>query len=371
MAIAGVMLFTVSYARTESVRGALVPAAGLVEIVPTRAGTVVRVDVEEGAQVTPGQPLVAVLAEERTLTGSQAQSRVLTALSYQKAEIENQSVALARGASAEQRGFGEQIEGLRSEVRKLQAQIDGQGLLVGIATRDLDQASVVAQRGFISKRDITQREEALIVRQQQLSALEQLRDAKLSSILQLRQAGQRAKLAATSTRSNLASLHAQIEQQSATLDAQQGYLIASPIEGRISNLVAHRGDRASTEASMMTIVPKGGTLHARMLVPARAIGFIKPGLAVRLSFDTFPVESFGSMDGVVATVSSAPTVEKGASGSNEPMYIATATVTGRLSASGTPAPAMIPGMTFTASIVTARQPLAKWLFGPLFTMGRK
>ncbi|TXI84900.1 MAG: secretion protein HlyD, partial [Cupriavidus sp.] len=53
--LAGVIFIaTAEYARVESASGAVVPDAGLAMIVPTRAGVVSAIRVQEGAYVTAG-----------------------------------------------------------------------------------------------------------------------------------------------------------------------------------------------------------------------------------------------------------------------------------------------------------------------------
>ena len=60
---------------------------------------------------------------------------------------------------------------------------------------------------------------------------------------------------------------------------------------------------ARTEAASGRLVPTGGGLAAELLVPSSAVGLIRPGQAVELVYEAFPVRRFGAHTGVVTAVS--------------------------------------------------------------------
>jgi HlyD family secretion protein len=55
--------------------------------------------------------------------------------------------------------------------------------------------------------------------------------------------------------------------------------------------------------ALLALVP-GGTLEARVLVPSKVIGFISPGMAAKLSLDTFPANDYGRLPAVVQRIGS-------------------------------------------------------------------
>src|SRR5262245_30672801 len=59
-----VFLCTTSYARVETVTGAITLDKGVISIVPTRSGIVTELLVHEGATVKVGAPLLRIRAEE-------------------------------------------------------------------------------------------------------------------------------------------------------------------------------------------------------------------------------------------------------------------------------------------------------------------
>ena len=54
---------------------------------------------------------------------------------------------------------------------------------------------------------------------------------------------------------------------------------------------------------LLDILPLKSPLQAVLLVPTRAIGFVRPGQKVRLLYEAFPFQRFGAYSGHVESVS--------------------------------------------------------------------
>jgi membrane fusion protein len=59
----------------------------------------------------------------------------------------------------------------------------------------------------------------------------------------------------------------------------------------------------STDQLLATVLPAGSGVHVELLVPTRAIGFVKAGSVVELRYEAFPFQRFGQYRGVVNQVS--------------------------------------------------------------------
>ena len=142
-------------------------------------------------------------------------------------------------ADAERSRFAEQIAGLTKEITSIDEQIASQRRLVEVADDEFQSVAGVATRGFISKRDLRAREEALLARRQQLSQLEQSRGAKTSQLAELRRGITQAGASAQAQVASVASSRAQVAQRRADVEAVRGYTLISPITGTV-----YGGDRA-------------------------------------------------------------------------------------------------------------------------------
>jgi membrane fusion protein len=356
-----------TYARIETVAGGIVPDAGISSIIPSRSGTVSVLTVREGDIVSAGQQLVAIRAEEDSARGPAA-VQIETAIGQQDASLAAQTLATQIAAQAQLSQIAAQGSGMRAEIAQLRAQVSLQRDLVASAQADLARAKGVADRGFISGRDLQVRQEALLTRQQGLAQLTQSLAARQSALT----AGERsAAQIAAQARAQTATINAsraQVAQQAASTNGSRAYVLRAPLAGRVTALTAHVGQAVSPQSPLLSIIPAGSTLRAELAVPSAAIGFVKPGQDVRLAIDAFPYQRFGTVPGKVLTTATTAISQTSASGAVVPVYpVVVAIPSARISAYGRNEP-LVSGMTLTARIVTEKQSLLQWLFEPLFAV---
>lgn len=101
-------------------------------------------------------------------------------------------------------------------------------------------------------------------------------------------------------------------------------------------------------------------LEARLRIDPRAIGFVKPGQAVRLRYDAFPARNYGQAPGTILAVSTMP-VADGA-------YVARVALERDYVEAFGERFALRPGMAFTCEIVIEQRSMLEWLFEPLYAM---
>ena len=87
------------------------------------------------------------------------------------------------------------------------------------------------------------------------------------------------------------------EQRIAEINGRRAYVIRAPTAGRISTLQATVGQNADPQRLQLEIIPEHAVLQAELLVPARAIGFVEAGQPVRILYDAFPYQHFGTYSG--------------------------------------------------------------------------
>lgn len=364
--IIAIFVAIASHARTETAAGTILPDRGILQVVASRPGRVEEVSVTEGQRVARGQILAKVRVEEDDRNGLRSEAAALRSLGEQRASLTDQQTLTSEAASAEQRQYAAQIVGLANELRTLEAQARAQRTLVTMARRDLEQAEEVAARGFISRRDIGLREETLLTREQQALALEQGRAAKSAELASATAAARQARARAAALGASIVRDRARIDRDQADALSGQGYALVAPADGRVAALSIHPGDAIAPASSTMMIVPRGGRLVARLLVPVKASGFMQSGQAVRLAIDAYPFERFGTVDGIVTSVSAAPIMQKDDRGADMPFYVAAATIERPYIVAYGQRRVLLPGMTFTARITTGRRTLLQWLFDPLY-----
>jgi membrane fusion protein len=357
------------YARVETVSGVIVPNTGVAAIIPQRAGVIEAVRVREGQRVEAGAPLVAIRADEDQAAGPSAGAQVTAAIAQQDASLAAQIAAAGRALTAQAAQVEAQRRGLVAETEAIAAQIALQRDLIRSAETDLARARTIADRGFISGRELQVREETLLARRQGLSQLEQSLSVKRASIAEAERSVAALAAQTRAERASLGAARAQVAQQAASAGAARGYVLRAPVNGRVTAVLARVGQAAGT-APLLMVVPDGAQLQAELAIPAAAIGFVRPGQEVRLALDAFPYQRFGTVKGRVVSVSASAVPQAVAGGGTVPVYPAIVALdTPVITAYGREQP-LLSGMTLTARIVAERQSLIEWLLDPLFAAGR-
>ncbi|WP_243444797.1 HlyD family secretion protein [Sphingosinicella humi] len=368
LAIALLFLAVASYSRVETVPGAVVLDRGVAPIVPTRQGIVAALHVKEGETVEAGASLAQISADENLAAGGTAPERILAAIEEQDTSLARQSQQILTAAEAERSRLAAQIDGLVQEIAHLDRQMGVQRELVASAAREVELIQDVAKRGFISRRDVLQREETLLARQQQLAQYGQQRSAREAALAEARRDIARVEAQARAEAASLSSSRAALAQRRVDAQAARGYVLTAPVEGTVTAITARIGQAVSSEQPLMTLMPKGATPRVELYVPSSAAGFLEAGQNVRLAVDAFPYQRFGTVEAEIVQVSSAAIPRAGAEGTTVPVYLVTAALAHPwVMAFGERQP-LLPGMTLTARIVTEEQSLFEWLFEPLLAV---
>ncbi len=360
-------LSTATYSRVETVGGTVTLDKGVATLMPSRAGVIAALYVAEGQRVHAGEVLARVRSEEDMISGNTAPTRIRTALGKQDERLSAHGRLLFAASSEEQGRLREQIAGLTDEVASLDSQISDQRRLLDVAGADYDSVRRVADKGFISRRDMEARQATILSRHQQLAQLEQLRASKISAVAEARRAVAQSRASAEAQIASAESERAALAQQLAQADLASGYAITSPVEGVVTAMTARLGQPANNQQPLMMIVPAGALPRVELYVPTNAAGFIRPGQEVRLAIDAFPYQQFGTLPARIADVSATTVARQGPNGVT-PVYLVTATLSQPWVRAFGRRQTLAPGMTLAARIVTENRSLIEWLFQPVFAV---
>ncbi len=371
LAVGITFLALAPYSRVETTSGTITLDSGVAAIIPTRAGIITGVEVHDGQVVAAGSPLAAIRAEEDGADGQAPGALVEAAIARQDASLAVQFNASLAAAEAQSAQLTAQQAGLTAEIEQLRLQKEAQANLIATAEEDLNRATEIAARGFISKRDLQLREETLLSRRQAMAQLDQALAAKRAALSENIRSFSVIAAQARSQSAGVEASRAQVAQQAASASASRAYLLRAPVAGRVTALTARIGQPVSPEAQLMAIVPEGSRLTAELSVPSAAIGFVKTGQEVRLALDAFPYQRYGTIRGTVRTVATAAVNTSGPNGTTIAIYPVTVSLhAAGIAAYGRFEP-LVPGMSLTARIVTEEQSLLEWLFEPLFAVRRR
>jgi membrane fusion protein len=363
-----------SYTRSVLVRGILetdVPAAKVVAI---RAGVLNRLLVREGQLVKAGQPIATVVVDQSSQPALSPLTRSLDAIAIQRDDALQRANLAAETGAAEQDSLRAQLQGIGGQLKQLEPQIATEQQLQGSLEQSFEQVRSSFDKGFVTRAEYDRRLQALTTARQQT---QQLLSQRANLLAQRRQLVANLRRSASNSLSEVSSQHAlasQLVQQAAEVESQRSYSIVAPISGRVTALQASEGSAVQPTVPILIVVPEGSRLHANLYAQTRAIGFVHEGQEVRLLYDAYPYQKFGSFAGRIRSVSRSVIDPRDVAAPfkfDEPVYrIEVKPLAQAVDAFGQPH-RLQSGMTLSASVVLDRRSLADWLLEPIRAVLRK
>jgi len=356
------------YVRKETAIGYLTPTSGTAKIFVPRNGTIRQVHVEDGATVQEGQPLLTIDTDQIASDGTDVNVSLLDMLLAQKQILSKNVEAEEKRAGSEGERLSAVAAGLEAEISQLRAQLKLQNDRLEVANSDLNAGQQLHTKGYMTTVDLRRRQMAALEQQQVLSTLDQQIAAKQNQLIETR-----------STLSQLPTVMAQkvqvlrndlsaADQRIAEIQGRRAYVIRAPVAGRVSTLQATVGQNAHPQRLQLEIIPEEAALQAELFITARAIGFVEPGQPVRLLFEAFPYQHFGTYRGQVVKVSQTILTSTDTGGPiklNEPAYRVIASLERQdIDVHGKKI-ALQPDMLLRADILLEWRSLMSWLLSPL------
>lgn len=368
VAFMGIWIALGSYARTESAKGMLVTDSGTTKMMGLRPGVITGLAVVEGQHVRKGQPLATVQVDQDYAAGSRTTAESLKSVAEQRVQADRQEASAGERGRSERAGLIASIASDRGQRADVEAQIAIQQQLVSSLRDTLTRYGPVAARGFISQTEMDRRRQELLTAQGELIKLHQesktLIEGDRKAQAQLEQSRADEANQSAIARSSAAGFR----RQQAELRGEQSYVLLAPEDGVVTAVQTGLGRAVDPAVPLMTIIPSNAAFHAELFAPSRAIGFIKPGDEVRLRYDAFPYERFGSFKGhvtLIAKIALDPRQVDAPFKFEEPVYRIDASLDQqKVTGYGSVVPLQA-GMTLSASLILERRSFFSWLLEPL------
>jgi membrane fusion protein len=361
-------LFLGAYSRIESASGILATDAPSSKIVATVSGLVSQLEVSEGSRVRAGDRLAVVNIEKQATIGLGAASVGVASIET-RIGLGNEQMRLSLDKQINEQERLRSVQSFATaQIASLTDQINLQRQVVESNKLQFDQIGNVVERGFVSRFDYERRRQTYLNSQQSLKGLEQQIISQRSQAAQAQ--SQLIALASDGARdvNDLRSSMAALTQQRAQFNGEKSYVLKAPITGIVTAIQMTVGGVIAQNSPAMTIIPEDARLHADVYAPSRAIGLVHPGQEVRLLYEAFPYQRFGSFKGVIASVSRVvidPRETLIPIKIEEPVYKVTVRLERQvMQAYGQSVP-LQPGMALIANIVLERQSFLDWLLTPL------
>ena len=370
-----VVLFTGDYARSEQVSGHLVPSGGLVKIQTPRFGILKSIDVKENETIISGQVLASITVSSNHLDGSSFENVAKAALYRQEVALQTQITLEIHQLEVEMNRLKAHLEEKTFKIQALNAQVQLQQQLSEIAEDAFNEVQSLLNKGYISK------EKSKFLRRQWLSqkADENFRKQDLatakSELEQSRIRLQQLPIESKQRIVRLNSQRAELEGRKNELSGRSAYAISSTVNGKVVSISMDSiGRSVQTGQPLLTIMPADSVLQAELFVPSRAIGFVEVGQDVRLLYDAFPYQHFGSHKATITAITEtilAPNETLSPFKLGEPVYRITATLEEKTIDARGKTLALQNGMSLRANIILERRSFLEWLLEPIRAVGER
>jgi membrane fusion protein len=358
------------YARKETVTGYLTPTFGTAKIFVPQQGFIKKLHVKEGQEVAEGDPLLTVVTSQISANGDDVNATVLAVLAQQRDVVERQIAAEERRTASEHDRLASTIKGIDGETAQLEDQRKIQNERLKLSESFVSTGATLSASGALPAIELKRREQAALEQKQNLASLDQQITARRTQLTDARHTLEQLPIIAAERIRVLRGDLSWIEQRIAEVNGRRAYVIKAPTSGRVSTLQATVGQIADPKHIQLEIIPLDSTLQAELFFPTRAFGFVRPGQQVRILYDAFPYQKFGTYRGSVTKVSRTILTGNETTGPialKEPAYRVTAALERPdIDAYGLKMP-LQPDMLLKADVILEQRSLMRWLLDPVFS----
>lgn len=360
-----------NYSRKETVTGIVRTVGGEVKVVAPSPGTVSDVHVSEGQQVRAGDPILTVTTVRTGIDGRPLDAAALISIDGDIANLEARLAALDAAAGIEQRGRGSRLATLNSERASAESVESWGRERLALAEAALAKMEPLAAKGYISGESMRRRNEEILGLRQSIAESQARQSAIHGQIGDLQAVRDRQPFTLYEAKGQLLDLLGRAKRERETYLAGRGYIIKAAASGVVTALQASKGQSIDPQRTLMTISAPRAAAVAEVYVPSRAVGFLEPGQKVRVRYEAFPFQRFGSAQGTVKAISASvlrPEEVQAAVDIKEPVYRVLVTLEkDTVSAYGREYRVQA-GFALTADIIQENRSFAAWLLDPLLSL---
>jgi len=370
-----------TYEKKEKVSGYVLPDKGVVKIFVPRDGFIKDLKVLVGQKIKKGD-ILALVQSQVNNTNGQLQSEVMLGEFLKQVEYLKQELTNKKNInSIEERRL--KLANLRnnSEISILERQLEIELQKLNVAREEFLAIQDIGDKDYLTRAEINRSQQVKLsiegtVEQIKLQLVRQ-NGALDENKLALNQLDTLSKEVFLSYEKQ----HSLLSQQISQAKSNGVYAIESPVDGTVSSLQVLAGNGIKAGMPLLSILPVNSSLIVKLAVSSRSIGFIQVGQEVRIKYDAFPYQRYGSYVGVVESVTQSGLTDSelmqtlGTSNSfttaNGMTYLVNVSLLSSNIVTKNRNISLQPGMSLSATIITEKQTLLEWLLDPLYTVTRR
>jgi membrane fusion protein len=359
------------YTRRERVEGYLALDTGAARVLIPDSGRVTDLLIKEGDEVKAGDEMARISLDRVSGKGGSMSEAVAAEMANRRVILEKEQTQWRDLGTQQQDQLRRRVRDLESELAQLDREMKLQEVRIKSAKDQADRFRGLAGQSFVSEAMIKQKVDEQTDQELKLEALRRQRTQLDRDLGAARMEGPSIELRSRAQVEQVSRQISELQEGMAQAEARRETVIKAPMAGVVTNIAVNRGQSIAADATLATVLPKGSGMHIELLVPTRAIGFVKPGQDVVLRYEAFPYERFGQYHGVIADIGRNVWTQGeriGPLSAKEPVYRVDVTMDRQnVSALGQDF-ALRPGMLVNADLLLEKRTLLEWIFEPVLQL---
>ena len=277
------------YARRERVDGFLALDVGAARILASEAGTVAELLAKEGDEVEAGQPLIRLSFERGTASGVTSSELVQREISERRLVLEREQQQVKLLGQQQADALRRKISDLERELAQFDVEIRAQQSRLASARNEFQRSEELYKEKFYSESKLIEFRNNVLDQQVKVEALKRQRAGVERELSAARAEEPSIALKMQTALDQIRRQVSELQQGSVQEEAKRENVIRAPVAGVLTNIAAAKGETVAESAPLAVVVPKGSGLHAQLLVPTRAIGFVAAGTGGGAALRRVPV----------------------------------------------------------------------------------
>jgi membrane fusion protein len=360
------------YTRRERVEGYLALDTGAARVLISDAGRVTELLVKEGDEVQAGDAMAKISLERSTGSGASTSETVALEMQSRRAILEKEQSQWRDLGTQQVEQVRRRAKDLEGELGQIDREMKLQEVRIKSARDQLERYEGLAgDKKFVSESLVKQKRDEVTDQEIKLQTLRRQRGQVERDLAAARMEEPSIALRSRTQVEQVSRQISELKEGMANVEAKRETVIRAPMAGVVTNVAVNQGQSIAADAQLATVLPKGSGMHVELLVPTRAIGFVKPGQEVVLRYEAFPHERFGQYRGVITDIGRNVWTQGeriGPLSAKEPVYRVDVKLDRQAVEALGQEYALRPGMLVNADLLLERRTLLEWIFEPVLQL---
>jgi membrane fusion protein len=328
--------------------------------------------VKEGDEVKAGDAIARISLDRTTGSGASSSEAVAAEMQSRRAILEKEQAQWRDLGAQQVEQARRRVKDLENELTQVDREMKLQETRIKSARDQLDRYTGLAgKEKFVSEALVKQKQDEVTDQEIRLQALRRQRAQVERDLGAARMEEPAIALRSRAQVEQVERQLSELREGMSQVESRRETVIRAPMAGVVTNIAVNRGQSVAADSPLVTVLPKGSGMHVELLVPTRAIGFLKSGQEVVLRYDAFPYERFGQYRGVIKEIGRnvwSPGERVGTLTAKEPVYrVDVALEKQTVAALGQEFP-LRPGMLVNADLLLEKRTLLEWIFEPVLQL---